>query len=323
MNLVREECWVVTDGTPGMENQCLGLAERLPLPIRTFRIAFREPWKTLAPRSIGPALEHLAPQSDRPRPPWPKLLIGCGRQSIPVSIAIKNLSCGKTFTVQCQHPRVRAAAFDLVIPPEHDRLAGANVFPIAGSPNRITPQRLSEARTRFSDLFSRLPNPRLAVLIGGDSRTHGKLSAMDVQKLSAALARLSREHGLMISSSRRTPRGLMDALRRALADTSAYIWDGTGSNPYFGMLAWADAFLVTGDSVNMICEAGSTGKPVQVLPVPGGRRRSRSFHALLQEKGVTRPFAGKIEQWTYTPLDETGRAAAHLQKLLASRFAMA
>jgi hypothetical protein len=33
-----DETWVVTEGIAGMENQCLGLAERLPLPVRTFRI---------------------------------------------------------------------------------------------------------------------------------------------------------------------------------------------------------------------------------------------------------------------------------------------
>ncbi len=306
-----------------MENQCLGLAERLPLPIRTFRIELREPWKTFAPHGVRAALDHLTPRSDRPEPPWPRLLIGCGRQSIPVSRAIKKLSGGRTFTVQCQHPRVRAAAFDLVIPPEHDRLSGANVFSIAGSPNRITPQRLSEAHAKFADLFAPLPAPRLAVLIGGDSKTHGKLSAVDARTFSAALVRLSGDHSLMISASRRTPRGHMDTLRHSLAGTGAYIWDGTSANPYFGMLAWADAFLVTSDSVNMICEAASTGKPVQVLTVPGGGRRSRDFHALLREKGITRPFAGRIEQWTYAPLDETGRAAAHLQSLLADHFATA
>jgi hypothetical protein len=84
------------------------------------------------------------------------------------------------------------------------------------------------------------------------------------------------------------------------------------------MLAWADAFLVTGDSVNMICEAAGTGKPVHVLPLPGGRERSRIFHELLRERGITRPFSGTIESWTYPPLDETARAAAYLKQLLDS-----
>src|SRR5205085_3827729 len=44
-----EETWVVTEGAAGMENQCLGLAERLPLPVRTFRIRLRNPWRWLAP----------------------------------------------------------------------------------------------------------------------------------------------------------------------------------------------------------------------------------------------------------------------------------
>ncbi|KAL5190700.1 Mitochondrial fission protein ELM1 [Glycine soja] len=38
-----------------------------------------------------------------------------------------------------------------------------------------------------------------------------------------------------------------------------YIWDGQEPNPQMGHLAWADAFVVTTDSVNMISEACSTG----------------------------------------------------------------
>src|ERR1043166_5647927 len=145
---LRDETWVVTEGAAGMENQCLGLAERLPLPVRTFRVHLKAPWGWLAPYSVGPALEHLTLASDRPAPPWPRLLIACGRQSIPVSLAIERASCGRTITVQCQDPRINSKDFDLVIPPEHDEIAGENVFPIIGSPNRITTARLLEARER-------------------------------------------------------------------------------------------------------------------------------------------------------------------------------
>jgi len=40
---------VVTDGKSGMESQCLGLAEALGLEPKIFRIALREPWRSLAP----------------------------------------------------------------------------------------------------------------------------------------------------------------------------------------------------------------------------------------------------------------------------------
>jgi hypothetical protein len=311
-----DESWIVTDGVVGLENQALGLAERLPLQPRTFHVAYRQPWHFLAPFSLGDALSHLSATSDHFRPPWPKLLIGCGRHSIAVSRAIKRASGGRTLTVQCEHPRAPASWFDLVIAPQHDQFDGANVLSILGSPNRITSARLGDARAEFASLFSPLRAPRVAVLIGGDSKTHGKLSALGDGKLVSALTVLAHDHGLMLSTSRRTPLALAGAFRAGLAGSDAFVWDGTGTNPYFGMLAWADAFLVTGDSVNMICEAAATGRPVHVLALPGGRRRSQTFHRLLAERGITRPFTGTIETWTYPPLDETGRAAARLRALL-------
>ena len=50
-----------------------------------------------------------------------------------------------------------------------------------------------------------------------------------------------------------------------------YLWDGEGENPYFGLLGLADFLVVTCDSVNMVSEAASTGKPVYVADLPGGR----------------------------------------------------
>jgi mitochondrial fission protein ELM1 len=36
----------------------------------------------------------------------------------------------------------------------------------------------------------------------------------------------------------------------------------------------------------------------------------------MREAGITRPFAGRIEDWSYPPLDETGRVAAEVKRRL-------
>lgn len=313
---LRDETWVVTEGAAGMENQCLGLAERLPFPVRVFRVRQRKPWRWLAPRTLGSPFAHVTGDSDALAPPWPRLLVGCGRQSIPFSRGVKKASCGQTFTVQCQSPRISSHYFDLVIPAEHDEISGPNVFPIIGSPNKVTSARLAKARTQFANLFENLCAPRVAVLIGGASRTHGSLDEPAAERFGATLMQIARAHGLMVSTSRRTSTEAAATLRRHLADTDAYVWDGNGGNPYLGMLAWADAFVVTADSVNMICEAAGTGKPVHVFSLPGGRRKAWLFQKSLEKRGIIRPFEGQIAQWTYTPLDETGRAVERIKALL-------
>ena len=47
---VLNECWVVSDGKPGMQNQCLGLAEAVGLPVVVKRISVRWPWTWLLPQ---------------------------------------------------------------------------------------------------------------------------------------------------------------------------------------------------------------------------------------------------------------------------------
>ena len=115
---------------------------------------------------------------------------------------------------------------------------------------------------------------------------------------------------------------LVAELRARLAGTAANIWDGTGANPYFGYLALADAIVVTGDSVSMVSEAASTGKPVYVFDLPGGSAKFRAFHDGLRSDGITRPFAGKLERWTYRSLDDTAVVAAEVRRRLELRPAM-
>jgi uncharacterized protein len=313
----RAETWVITEGAAGMENQALGLAERLSLPISVKQVKLTLPWRWLAPRSVGSPFGQATSESSTLQPPWPRLVIGCGRQSIPFVAAIRRVSKGATIAVQCQRPRTTAAKFDLVIPPEHDGLAGPNIFPILGSPNRITQASLGQARAQFSPLFETLRQPRLAVLIGGKSKAY-PFTSDEGGRLATSLQALSRDFGLMVTASRRTSHETRQRIADAIGP-GAYFWNGEGENPYQGMLAWADAFLVTADSVNLACEAAATGKPVHIFPLEGGSKKFRKFHDSLQQRGITRPFTGKIEQWHYEALDETGRAAKRIQSLLDAR----
>ena len=317
-NELADICWAVTEGAAGMENQALGLAERLALPVAVKRVSLATPWRWFAPRLPVSPFGHESAGSSPLAPPWPRLVIGCGRQSIPFVLAIKRASGGGTLVVQTQHPRIDPAKFDLVIPPEHDGLSGANVFPILGSPNRITPKSLSEARGKFAALFERSRAPRLTVLIGGRSSAY-RFGAGDVDSLVNTLRELAQDFGLIVLPSRRTGEDNAARIAAALDGSGAYIWRGTGENPYQGALAWADSFLVTADSVNMACEAAATGKPLHIFPLTGGSAKFRKFQDSLAQKGIARPFTGKIEQWRYTPLDETGRAAKRVQELLDLR----
>jgi len=314
-----DTCWIVTEGKPGMERQGLGLAKALQMPFETKRVQPRFPWRQLPywifPRDPRKTLDE---NSSVLAEPWPRVLIATGRQSIPFSIAIRKWSGGKTFTVQTQSPKVPAKLFDLVVPPLHDRLTGPNVFPIVGAPHPVTPRALAAAREAFAARFKALPTPRIAVLIGGASKTHA-LDEKRAREIARDLSRLAEAGaGLMVTTSRRTGEENARTFREALARPNVVFWDGAGLNPYEAMLGWADAILVTADSVNMTVEASVTGKPVHVIALAGRSAKFDRFHADMAARGITRPFKGTLDAWTYPPLQETARAAAEIKRRLAA-----
>ena len=311
-------CWVVSEGHAGMENQAVGLAERLGAPFRIKRVHPRPPWVWL-PSGWWPApLLALGPDSDPIEPPWPDLMITSGRRSAPYSLLVRRASRGRTFTVHIQNPQARLDRFDLVAPPRHDRLAGPNVVETFGALHRVTRERLAAEADRFRASVAHLPRPLVAVLIGGPNRAY-EMTTETIAGLAHKLRGL--QAGLAVTPSRRTGEMNVATLRSALAGAPAVVWDFSGDNPYFGWLGLADAIVVTADSVSMASEACSTGKPVFVAGLPGGNPKFRTFHAQLRQAGFTRPFEGRLERWTYQPLDDAATVAEEVRRRYAARGA--
>ena len=288
--------WVVSDGRRGIENQALGLAEaleaRLKGAVHIERVVARKDGFVTLPAESTPDI-------------W----IGCGRAAIPLARRQRRIFPDCVF-VYVQDPRTRHNDFDLVIAPRHDRLTGANVLPMIGSPNRVTHDMLTTAKSAFSRELEAYASPRAAVLIGGDSKRF-KLDNAAANYLETRLdSLLARDLSLMVTVSRRTPERVRDRFRERFADQDqVWYFDGDGPNPYFAFLAAADWIFVTEESTNMLVEACATGTPVYVLPLSGTPGKFARLHADLEAHGAVRPYLGEPDRWTYTPLLETQRVA--------------
>ncbi len=305
--------WAMSDGRAGIEAQAVGLAEAIArhrkAEVEIKRIGWKGDtgrlpwWLNLFPR------RWLTPDSDISEP-WPDILVAAGRATLPLAIRMKTWSGGKTFVVQIQDPRVPAHYFDVVVPPNHDRLKGDNVVSIIGAPHRVTATKLKAEYRRFARAIDPLPHPRAAVLVGGRSKAFD-LTPERAAKIAADIQlALEAEGGsLLMTFSRRTPEQAKALLAARLKHLPGIIWDGAGDNPYFAFLAGADYILVTEDSANMATEAASTGKPVFILKMDGQSLKFRLFHEELERHGAARPFGGAFHGWTYEPLAETDRAA--------------
>lgn len=311
MSVNKPLVWVVSEGMAGTENQCLGVAEALGVTPVVKRISLNQPWKFLSPY-VG-CETHATFAGDPLEAPWPDIVIASGRKSIAAVRFIKKKNPA-TFVVQIQDPRIRSSAFDLIAVPEHDPTRGKNVLVTTASPNRMTAQKLAAAKEEFRSTFESLPSPRVAALIGGNSKSH-RLTVDQTHDICERLMGLVKnKFGLMITTSRRTGEDNERIIKTQLMADTSYIWDGKSPNPYFGMLAWADYIIVTSDSVSMMSEAATTGKPVYVVPIKGGSRRLNRCLDVLLNKGFARFFDGYLENYTYPPLADARLIADEIRR---------
>lgn len=314
--------WILADGRPGTLAPPRGLAETLGLKSIEWDVTPRRPllWvpPSLWPKGFLGVPAAIALEIER----WldqapPTLLLSCGRRAVAAALEIKRRA--GVPAVHIQNPRIAASRFDLVVVPAHDQICGPGIEVTLGSMHGVTPQRLATARAAWESRLSSLPKPRIAVSIGGNNTAYRLDFAMG-RKIGTQLRHVvdTTGAGLMVTASRRTDPKAWEAITHALQGTSALCWHGSGDNPYFGFLAWADRVIVTGDSVNMVSEAAATGKPVHViaLPIIGRAEKFERFHAAFRDAGITRPFTGILEDWAYIPPNDTERVAARITKIL-------
>lgn len=297
--------WVLADPRAGTAAQPLGIADRLGLPYRVVPLAWgglaRVPWPWPSLAGLRPSARALAGT-----PPWPRLVLSAGRRSAPVA---RWLAGHGARTVHCMRPGFGSARFDLLVLGRHDDPGeAANILPILGACHRISPVRLAAARTEWAALAA-LPRPRVALLVGGKVRSEG----MDPAVATAIGARVAGfACSVLATTSRRTGRAATEALAAALAGVPhrLFRWGDAGENPYAGFLAWADAVVVTGDSVSMLSEALATAGPVFIADPGGLGPRHRRLQDSLLAAGQARRLEAAPAPFARPLLDEAGRVAA-------------
>lgn len=314
------------DGRAGHAAQALGLAEALARrrpaevierPLRPKGWAARLParlWHLGGARAGGWPFTGYGRGIAEIAPPWPDIVIGAGRRVAPLAAALRRLHGVRA--VQILDPKMPPESLDIVMAPAHDRLSGENVIQTLGAVNRITPERLAAAAAPWRDRLGRLPRPRVAVLLGGSSKS-AFWSEDDVDRFVEQVAALSAAGaGVMLTASRRSDPVVLYGLRQGCDPAASFLGDGTDENPYPAMLGLADAVVVTEDSVSMASEAATAGLPLHVFRVAGTSGRLRTFHRALEAHGIARDFDGRVEAWSYTPLAEADRAAAEIERRL-------
>jgi hypothetical protein len=200
-------------------------------------------------------------------PPWPKLVICTGKRAVPVALWIKNQSGGRTRIVHLGRPRVPLHKIDLVITtPQYGLPLAQNVIerPVPFAAPGILPE--SERET-WLKRFTNLPRPWTGVLAGGQTYAL-RFDDKATLRLSERIKEVRGQGSVLLSTSPRT--GVTQARQLAsLIPPPSYVHVfGEGENPHQAILALADRFIVTSDSMSMLAEVAETGRPFEVFELP-------------------------------------------------------
>ncbi|MEO6433831.1 MAG: ELM1/GtrOC1 family putative glycosyltransferase [Sphingomicrobium sp.] len=252
--------WALLGERTGDNNQVLALAEALGHPFVSKNLRYNL-LRALS-EQLGPTIMSIK-RSRRGElvPPWPDLVIAIGRRSVPVARWIRKQSGGHTKLVLIGFPRQDPRLFDLVITSyQYPVPAGDNVVVLPITMSRFSKPPEPGAAER--DWLDGLARPLRLLAIGG----HSKYWELPPSRVADAIRRLqSRPGGLIVATSRRTPPEVIEAIQSAIAAPTRLL---DGKQPRFAVvMGQADEVFVTGDSVSMISESITLGKPTGLVPI--------------------------------------------------------
>ena len=265
--------WLLTDGKPGHLNQLRGLGQRL----NALTGARME--ELTAPRGAGVFWHWLTAANPMRGAPAaaPDLAIAAGSGTQSTLLAVRrHFHCP---AILLMRPNFPYRWFDGLIVPEHDAPPERpNVLVTQGVINAITP------------LVHAGGPDRILLLIGGHSQHYGWDSEALVGQIRQLMADFPSAR-FTLSDSRRTPDDLLTALRPLAGERLAILSHrDTPAGWLAGAMADATAIWVTPDSVSMVYESITSGRPTGIfeLPARGTGRVTRGIARLTDKGWLTR-----------------------------------
>ncbi len=279
----------VTDGKPGHRTQLAGLVQALEALVPT-RVSWLEP---------GAAAESCAARPD--------LILAAGHGTHWRALRRK-WSSGAPLVVLMK-PSLPRRLFDLCVIPEHDGVRPSRrVLTTRGMLNDIRPAAHADPAAGL-------------VLLGGPSRHHAWSDAVILAQL-ARLRELSPQAAWTLTTSRRTPAGLLAPLAALAGPRFSFVPPDQADRGWLrAQLQRCGVVWVSEDSASMVYEALTAGASVGILEVPrkGESRVSRGLDTL-RAQGLVTDLDGLASSGAMPApaqaLDEAARVAQYLVQWL-------
>ena len=267
----KKNCWILSDNLVGHEKQSISLAEKLNINYKLIKIKKINFIK----RNLS-SFFNLEKKSFF-KPPYPKIIISCGKSTAYYSKMIKQKAKNKIFSIFIQKPPINLSNFDVVISPKHDKCKGLNVIETQGALTKINSKYIKNINKKKAP--SILKKKFVTVLIGGDSRHH-KITKSILDKIIKSLQLIEEQKKIriFILVSRRTNKKNYLYLKKNLINKNfIFVLPNSKKVSYLNAISFAKAIIVTSDSVSMVTEASSTGKPTYIIDIPTKSKKFSLF----------------------------------------------
>lgn len=319
---IHDEIWILADGRPGTVSQSIGLAEEIGFDYKIINLTYSF-FAALPNCFLSDSMLRLSRESRNKFKELnylPSFVISAGRRSAPIALNLKKQSQNQSKAIQIMNPNLDFQKFDFVILPKHDEAdesKSPNLITTIGSLTKVNENAIKSEKEKFSSWFSNIKKPKIALMIGGSS-AKTKFSQDSAIKLAKVASEVTNnmKATLLILNSRRTSDEITNAVKSNLkCDFKFFNWqEYQNENPYMAILGYADFFIITGDSVSMISECCSTGKPVYIFDEKeiSSKKHRRFHHDLFAENYAKKLFKNSEQLENFAPkkLQETKRVVS-------------
>mgnify|MGYP001158138743 CR=1 FL=1 len=326
-----EKVWVLLDSKKGHKNQAIAVANKLKLKYKLIDIKYTA--LSVLPNFLLELLGGVfhVKKSIRKKlnDPFPKIIIACGRRTAPIAKWIKKTNQGNSFHAQIMWPGMgffSNSNIDIIATPEHDRIfPRKNILYTQGVPHEINKNLLEKGKKDWNNQLKDLPSPRIAVLIGGNTK-HGSFNSKMLKNLLEECIKMAEPNGsLMITSSRRTDEKLNKYMDNIIKKSGLkyFLWHDNKNynekkNPYIALLAYADFIVVTGDSISMLSEACSVAKPVYIFSTKSiYSKKHILFHkTLIKNKHASLLGKEISESFSFKTINDSDKVAKKIIEMI-------
>ncbi len=255
----------ILDNRVGNRNQVFAVLSELNLPYKILDIKYN--WLANLPNFMLQILggcAHVKNLKINKIKSESCLILSCGRRTFPVASKLKSLFSNTTYFIHLMYPRLslNIRGCDLIFTPFHDNVKTSDrVIKTLGSPAPLDIIKIKKKQYKTK--------PIISILIGGNHGRYKLKSHIINYMITEALNKM-KQGTILISTSRRTPDNIIKLIdkwgkKNKVFKIVFHPKINEEKNPLKEMIAYADEFVVTGDSVSMVSQLCQYEKPVRVF----------------------------------------------------------